>query len=410
MLVKHQILHTLPQIHTNSTDTKGPTKSPSEVVTKEVEKVLVHPLTIIQTTEHSSENQENEGIKATTLARNHSDVMSLDNSAQTYNPARISSSKMGVTLPQTHPTNQTAPSSGLISTVNTEILTTTATNNEITTGKQDTGGMTREGKTSTTQPGKTHATKPKEGNIMQPTKAETSKPPGTQNEGEARTKQGRHKGSKSNPGPIVASVITGVLVLMLIMIVMILVRNHRRKKKQIINSDWAGPSPFLEGSIEPNLPSEPFHQNKSKRISLHSFLPQQLSNRLAMLPEDNLHMVDVSGGCTFGRNVEDDVLAEAGKAEMEKEQIQTHHTDQSQPAASPPSDISAAETANTPTVPAISLSIQQTPHSDETIPFTPLGNTTVAPPHFEDVDLDRALEPTAESETLPTPPPPPQSQ
>ncbi|KAK1785779.1 hypothetical protein P4O66_003171 [Electrophorus voltai] len=186
-----------------------------------------------------------------------------------------------------------------------------------------------------------------------------------------------------------------------------LVVNHRRKKKQIINSDWAGPSPFLEGSIEPNLPSEPFHQNKSKRISLHSFLPQQLSNRLAMLPEDDLHMVDVSGGCTFGRNVEDDVLAEAGKAEMEKEQIQTHHTDQSQPAASPPSDIPAAETANTPTAPAISLSIQQTPHSDETIPFTPLGNTTVAPPHFEDVDLDRALEPTAESETLPTPPPPP---
>uniref|UniRef100_A0A673IT64 Uncharacterized protein n=1 Tax=Sinocyclocheilus rhinocerous TaxID=307959 RepID=A0A673IT64_9TELE len=100
---------------------------------------------------------------------------------------------------------------------------------------------------------------------------------------------------QANPGPVVAAVIGTTFVLMLIAIIFILVRKRKMQRRQLENPEWAGPSPFLDGDVQPNLPnmdeSETINRQGFNQMSTSRYLSQRLSKHL-----------------TFGRNTSEDVL------------------------------------------------------------------------------------------------------
>ncbi|XP_026780749.3 protein EVI2B [Pangasianodon hypophthalmus] len=206
--------------------------------------------------------------------------------------------------------------------------------------------------------------------------------------------------NKSHPGQIVASLIGSILFLMFVAFVVVLLRNHQIKKKQTENPDWAGPSPFIDADIQPNLPTinedGPFHRQESKRISLHSFLPQRLSKRLSMLSpmDEEVPLEDTQASSTFGQS---DVQPLHGKATPD--QIQTHE------ANSPPSEVSSdsniPETVSVPPAAENNENIQTTHQlDDEIIPSPPAETNSATPTPFEDVDLNLSLDKNTESTSL----------
>lgn len=101
---------------------------------------------------------------------------------------------------------------------------------------------------------------------------------------------------RDNPGTIVASIIGGALVMMIIGFIAIFVKRKKYKQQQVMTKDWAGPSPFLENSTDNG------HVNltSSNRISFSSFLPQRLSRKLSLLPEEDQELEEIMTGTTFG--------------------------------------------------------------------------------------------------------------
>ncbi|CAM9099607.1 unnamed protein product, partial [Lampetra planeri] len=98
------------------------------------------------------------------------------------------------------------------------------------------------------------------------------------------------------PGKVVAGLIGGALVLMMLGLLVVYGQKRKYQKQQITTSDWAGPSPFLEGGAgdgEVTLKS-------SNHISLSSFLPQRLSKRWNLLSGTNEEFGDTTPGTTFG--------------------------------------------------------------------------------------------------------------
>lgn len=212
---------------------------------------------------------------------------------------------------------------------------------------------------------------------------------------------------KSNPGPIVASLIGSSIFLMFIAFVVVWVRNHQKKQKQTDNPDWAGPSPFIEADIQPNLPTVnedgPFQRHELKRISLHSFLPQQLSKRLSILS-----LVDEEvplGSRTFGQ-----YNAHPLNVNASADQIQTPE------ANSPPAELSSnsdvPDKADILQAPENKETVQTNTKPDDEItpsPPTETNNDTSTP--FEDVALNPSLEQNTETTSpsddtnMPSPPP-----
>lgn len=109
------------------------------------------------------------------------------------------------------------------------------------------------------------------------------------------TPGGNSKKSDSH-ATIVASIIGGALIMMIIGFIAIFVRKRKYKQQQVLTKDWAGPSPFLENNTENG------HGNltSSNRISISSFLPQRLSRKLSLLPEEDQELDDIMPGTTFG--------------------------------------------------------------------------------------------------------------
>ncbi|XP_026227378.1 protein EVI2B [Anabas testudineus] len=101
---------------------------------------------------------------------------------------------------------------------------------------------------------------------------------------------------ETNHGKIVAGLIGAALIVMMLGFLVIFIKKQRLQKQQITTTDWAGPSPFLEGAAENGLQT----RRSSNRISLSSFLPHRLSKRLSLLPETDEEMQDMTGGTTFG--------------------------------------------------------------------------------------------------------------
>lgn len=102
--------------------------------------------------------------------------------------------------------------------------------------------------------------------------------------------------SSSNDGKAVAGIIGGALVLMMVGFLFIYIKKRKLQRQQITTTDWAGPSPFLEGGADNGQVT----LRSSNRISLSSFLPLRLSKRLSLLPETDEELVDMTPGTTFG--------------------------------------------------------------------------------------------------------------
>lgn len=99
-----------------------------------------------------------------------------------------------------------------------------------------------------------------------------------------------------NHGKIVAGIIGGALLLMIVGFIFIYVKKRKIKRQQILTKDWAGPSPFLDSRSD----NGEVTLRSSNRISISSFLPQRLSRRLSLLPEEDQEMEDITEGTTFG--------------------------------------------------------------------------------------------------------------
>lgn len=99
-----------------------------------------------------------------------------------------------------------------------------------------------------------------------------------------------------NHGKIVAGIIGGALLLMMVGFIFIYVKKRKIKRQQILTKDWAGPSPFLDSRTD----NDEVILRSSNRISISSFLPQRLSRRLSLLPEEDQEMEDITEGTTFG--------------------------------------------------------------------------------------------------------------
>lgn len=99
-----------------------------------------------------------------------------------------------------------------------------------------------------------------------------------------------------NHGKIVAGIIGGALLLMMVGFIIIYVKKRKIKRQQISTKDWAGPSPFLDSRTD----NGEVTLRSSNRISISSFLPQRLSRRLSLLPEEDQEMEDITEGTTFG--------------------------------------------------------------------------------------------------------------
>ncbi|XP_067102578.1 protein EVI2B [Osmerus mordax] len=106
-----------------------------------------------------------------------------------------------------------------------------------------------------------------------------------------------------NHGTVVAVLIGGAIIIMMLGFVVIFMKKRRLQRKQMMNTEWAGPSPFLDGVVDDDDNGQ-VHLRGSQRISLVGFLPQRLSTRLSLLQETNTdyNMEDIPQS-TFGREL-----------------------------------------------------------------------------------------------------------
>ncbi|XP_047450131.1 protein EVI2B [Mugil cephalus] len=111
-----------------------------------------------------------------------------------------------------------------------------------------------------------------------------------------------------NHGKAVAGLIGGALLLMMVGFLVIYIKKRKLQRQTITTTDWAGPSPFLEGGADNGRGA----QRSSNRISLTTILPQGLIKRLSLLPETD-ELEDVATGTTFRDKHHKDTLG--GKLE-----------------------------------------------------------------------------------------------
>lgn len=126
------------------------------------------------------------------------------------------------------------------------------------------------------------------------------KPPPKRNLDVNKRKPEKNDQSKSkngtNHGKVVAALIGGALVLMMVGFLVIFLKKRKLQRQQITTNEWAGPSPFLEGTTDDSQVT----LRSTNRISFSSFLPQRLSKRLSLLPEAEEELMDMTPGSTFG--------------------------------------------------------------------------------------------------------------
>lgn len=101
---------------------------------------------------------------------------------------------------------------------------------------------------------------------------------------------------KTNHGKVVAGLISGFLLVMMVGFLIIFIKKRKLQKQQVSTTDWAGPSPFLEGGANNGQVT----MRPPNRISVASFLPARLSKRLSLLPETDVELEDMTQVTTFG--------------------------------------------------------------------------------------------------------------
>ncbi|XP_071328156.1 protein EVI2B-like [Trachinotus anak] len=155
--------------------------------------------------------------------------------------------------------------------------------------------------TSSTKPAdKSTSTSPVTGGDARPSTGST-KPPlvttkTTSNHKTRRDQQKENANKEGNHSKVAAGIIGGALTLMMVGFLVIFIKKRKLLKKQITTTDWAGPSPFLDGGADNGQVT----LRSSNRISFSSFLPQRLSKRLSLLPETDEELEDMTPATTFG--------------------------------------------------------------------------------------------------------------
>ncbi|MEQ2270000.1 hypothetical protein XENORESO_013512 [Xenotaenia resolanae] len=101
------------------------------------------------------------------------------------------------------------------------------------------------------------------------------------------------KKKDSHHAKVVAAIIGAALSLMIVGFLLIYIHKQRLQKQQT-TMNWAGPSPFLEGTAN----NGDVVLRSSNHISFTSFLPHRLSRRFSLLPETN-EMKEITLGATI---------------------------------------------------------------------------------------------------------------
>ncbi|XP_060744689.1 protein EVI2B [Tachysurus vachellii] len=362
------------EFFTPQTDKSTPFQKPPEVITTET-----------LTTEWSSLHQEKEITQTP--------VLNITDSNEILN---ISNQERNDT--STYPLNTSTTagfSTGLGPTVKTEVARWDTTDTSVTNATYE---MTTNGKISERKP------------YPKPS-SETTATTHIENTKTIKPKPAKDNNNKNHPGFIVASLIGSILFLMFIAFVVVLVRNRQMKKKKMENTDWAGPSPFIDGDNLPNINEDgAFHRRESKRISLNSFLPQRLSKRFSMLSptDEEVPLEDIQVSSTFGQQ-----NVQSLNEKATPNQTRTHDANNSPTEIS--SDSKIPESVSIPPAPENKENIQTAPKPDEIIPSTPAEKKSITPTPFEDVDLNGSLNKNIESALpsdaihVPFPPPLPSS-
>ncbi|XP_036391945.1 proline-rich receptor-like protein kinase PERK10 [Megalops cyprinoides] len=245
--------------------------------------------------------------------------------------------------------------------------------------------------------------------VPTPTPKKPSEPPTTTSTTTRRqpppaTKPKEQK--QSGAGRAVGIIVGMTLILMLLAIVFILLRKRRTQRRQLNDPTWAGPSPFLDGGAQPQLPAGDDEGGDllkdSKRISLVGILPRRLSKRLSLLKEsdEEVLMGEIPSGSTFGR-VQDEEIKSGNGSLLEQGQ----NKNQNQNPGNDNTKGGAVEGSMAPAAPA--------PLEDVSLGLPPAEVVTTPPPPQLDeqhpapplVLLDVDLGPPAGETAVPPPPP-----
>ncbi|XP_041920668.1 protein EVI2B [Alosa sapidissima] len=220
------------------------------------------------------------------------------------------------------------------------------------------------------------------------------------------------KTQSSETNGIVAAVLIGLILLMMFVgIIFIWVKKCKWQRRQLENSEWAGPSPFLDGSTQPHFSTDSTRQ-ESKRISIAGFLHQNLSKSNSLLNdmEEGIDM-DILPGTTFGQH--DHVETKPANGTFQEKKGETEHEQDNKSAKS------ASENVQTTTDAAIhdpnpkaemednnsGVNPNETPSAQP----PPTSTSTNTPPPPPDIDL-RPLEDTTPASDVQVPPAPPLPQ
>lgn len=212
---------------------------------------------------------------------------------------------------------------------------------------------------------------------------------------------------KANPGPAVAGVIVTTFLLMFIAIIIILVRKRKMQKRQLENPVWAGPSPFLDGDVHPNLPT----MDESEAINRHSFNQMSISNHLAFgrNTSEDVFMEDIPQGSTFGVQNPDETNATNGNSTALQDPIQAEEN-KIQDGQAPVDSSSDTKTPSAETAQGPVMDNGESEQADDLTPSS-FKDIAIKPPPLVSIDLDSLSEEaapfqTSDSVDAPAPPQP----
>ncbi len=312
-------------------------------------------------------------------------------------------------LPTAQPTMETSDQPSPMTHVRTSVIATVAdfkgtlsTNGVKTTeGKEVTDKWTR-----TQQPELETSSMTKSTKMLMTTRKTTKK----------RSTPSSKDKQQANPGPAVAAVIGTTFFLMFIAITCILVRKRKKQRKQLENPEWAGPSPFLDGDVQPNLPnieeSEAINRQGFNQMSVSRYLSKRLSKHLTFggNTSEEVLMGDILQGSTFGRQNPDEVqapnenpTATQDSTETEENKIQEGQESVDSSETKTPASGSEQETV---------MESKESKQMDDLTPSMSSGPDTVIkpPPPLVSIDLDSLSEeaaPLQTSDGVIVPPAPP---
>lgn len=204
-------------------------------------------------------------------------------------------------------------------------------------------------------------------------------------------------------GIAAAVIISLILLMMFVGIIFIMVKKRKWQRRQQENSDWAGPSPFLDGSSQPHF-SRSSTKDESKRISFVGFLPQSLSKRHSMLDDtDEGLAMDIVPATTFGQTTDTTIETKpqngTAKAKEHKAQEIKNEQDHQNTSESLPVTTAVADHKTQPEDAAIKENDNSEGGLEQTPSLQPSTGSTVIPEPPQPLPIP--------SSDIPEPPPPP---